>query len=91
MRRAAIARKDSASDTMKTDQVRMLLAELKRLGTAQRREEMATRYGIHTPKAFGVAMDRTGRAQTTQPPGRAPASRETGLTSSGRPLEIAER
>ena len=39
-----------------SDQVALLLAELKRLGTRQRREEMATRYGIHTSKAFGVAM-----------------------------------
>ncbi len=36
--------------------VESLLAELERLGSPKRRDEMATRYGIHTPKAFGVAM-----------------------------------
>ena len=45
-----------------------LLTELERLGTKKRREEMATRYGIHAKKAWGVSMSdmqklakRTGR------------------------------
>jgi 3-methyladenine DNA glycosylase AlkD len=39
------------------EQVPLLLAELKRLGTAKRREEMAVRYGIHTElEAFGTTM-----------------------------------
>ena len=38
------------------EQVRTLLAELERLGSKKRRAEMATRYGIHTDKAFGTTM-----------------------------------
>jgi 3-methyladenine DNA glycosylase AlkD len=37
-------------------QVAALLAELERLGTAARREEMEPRYGIATDRAFGTAM-----------------------------------
>jgi 3-methyladenine DNA glycosylase AlkD len=37
-------------------QVRAVLAGLESHGTSRAREEMASRYGIHTPKAFGVAM-----------------------------------
>ena len=38
------------------EQVERLLAELERLGVKKRREEMATRFGIHTDKAWGVTM-----------------------------------
>ena len=38
------------------DDVESLLAELERLGSKHRREEMAPRYGIHTNRAWGVAM-----------------------------------
>ena len=38
------------------ERVHSLLAELEGIGTRERREEMAPRYGIHTSKAFGVAM-----------------------------------
>jgi len=38
------------------EQVRSLIAELERLGTPARREEMEPRYGIATDKAFGTAM-----------------------------------
>lgn len=38
------------------EKVHALVAELGRLGTRKRREEMGPRYGIHTEKAFGVAM-----------------------------------
>ncbi len=37
-------------------QVASLLAELARLGSKQRREQMATRFGIHTNRAWGVTM-----------------------------------
>ena len=36
--------------------VRSLLAELKRLGSTKRRDDLAPRYGIHTAKAFGTTM-----------------------------------
>ena len=38
------------------EHVASLLAELKRLGSKKSRDEMASRYGIHTDRAFGVAM-----------------------------------
>lgn len=38
------------------EKVHALVAELGRLGTKKRREEMGPRYGIHTEKAFGVSM-----------------------------------
>ena len=41
---------------MTSPKVQSLLGELERLGTQKRREEMGPRYGIHTDKAFGVAM-----------------------------------
>ena len=42
---------------MSVSSIRALLAELKRLGSKERREEMATRYGIHTTmEAFGTTM-----------------------------------
>ena len=39
-----------------TTDVRALLAELERLGTTKRRDDLAPRYGIHTAKAFGTTM-----------------------------------
>ena len=42
--------------TLPQDSVASLIAELESLGSKKRREEMATRYGIHTDRAFGVAM-----------------------------------
>ena len=48
--------------------VRALLAELERLGSTKRRDDLGPRYGIHTAKAFGTTMPdiqaiarRTGR------------------------------
>ncbi|MEO7318039.1 MAG: DNA alkylation repair protein [Chthoniobacteraceae bacterium] len=41
---------------MTSPKIQSLLAELERLGTKQRRDQMGPRYGIHTDKAFGVAM-----------------------------------
>jgi 3-methyladenine DNA glycosylase AlkD len=45
----------TASQPVK-ERVSLLLEELKRLGTPNRREEMETRYGIKTQRAFGTAM-----------------------------------
>ncbi len=47
---------DGTKRPLLREQVAALLAELERLGSKTRREEMATRYGIHTEHAFGVAM-----------------------------------
>jgi 3-methyladenine DNA glycosylase AlkD len=38
------------------EEVSAVLTSLERLGSRRIREEMATRYGIHTTKAFGVSM-----------------------------------
>jgi 3-methyladenine DNA glycosylase AlkD len=38
------------------EQVAPILAELKRIGTKERLDEMGPKYGIHTSNAFGVAM-----------------------------------
>jgi 3-methyladenine DNA glycosylase AlkD len=37
-------------------QVKSIMANLKRLATPKIRDEMGTRYGIHTDKAFGIAV-----------------------------------
>ena len=38
------------------DDVQTVLASLERVSSAKVREDMSTRYGIHTKKAFGVMM-----------------------------------
>lgn len=40
-----------------SEQVQAVLAELQRLSSPRIREAMAPRYGIHTDRAFGVAMN----------------------------------
>jgi 3-methyladenine DNA glycosylase AlkD len=42
--------------TTKAERVREALTWLERAGNKKTREEMSTRYGIHTPKAYGVSI-----------------------------------